>query len=60
MNTSVAIILIGIKPLPRRHRIAHLRALLRWQPAGSLRRGQLAALLRAELAARPPGGECAT
>ena len=60
MNTSVAIILMRIKPLPRRHRIAHLRALLRRQPAGSLRRGQLAALLRAEMAARPPGEERAT
>ncbi len=60
MNTSVAIILMRIKPLPRRHRIAHLRALLRRQPAGSLRRGQLAALLRAEFAARPSCGEQAT
>lgn len=60
MNTSIAIILVRIKPLPRRHRIAHLRALLRWQPAGSLRRGQLAASLRAELAARPPDQDCTT
>lgn len=60
MNTSVAIILMRIKPLPRRHRIAHLRALLRRQPASSLRRGQLAALLRAELAAHPSCGEQAT
>jgi hypothetical protein len=54
MNTPVGIILTRIRPLPRRHRIAHLRALLRRQP-GSLRQEQLAALLRAELAARPPG-----
>jgi hypothetical protein len=55
MNTPVAIIVVRMKPLPRSHRIAHLRALLRRQPARSLRRGQLAALLRAELAARSPG-----
>ena len=60
MNTSVAIMRVRMKPLPRRHRIAHLRALLRRQPAGSLRRGQLAALLRAELAARPAGEDRAT
>jgi len=60
MNTSVAVILTRIKPLPRRHRIAHLRALLRRQSAGYLRRRQLAALLRAELAARPAGEDRAT
>ena len=60
MNTSVAIILMRIRRLPPRHRIAHLRALLRRQPAGFLRRGQLAALLRAELAARPSCEERAT
>jgi hypothetical protein len=27
-----------LKPLPRRHRIAHLRALIRLHPAGSARR----------------------
>jgi hypothetical protein len=42
-----------MKPLPRRHRLAHLRALIRQQPAGSLRREQLAALLRRELLAPP-------
>jgi hypothetical protein len=55
MNTPVAIIVVRMKPLPHWHRIAHLRALLRRRPAGSLRRGQLAPLLRAELAARSPG-----
>lgn len=59
MNT-VAIILMRIRPLPRCHRIAHLRALLRRQPAGSLRGERLAALLRAEMTARPPGEECTT
>jgi hypothetical protein len=60
MNTSVAIILVRTKPLPRRHRIAHLRALLRRQPAGSLRGEQLAALLRAEMTARLAGEDRAT
>jgi hypothetical protein len=60
MNTSVAIVIGRTRLLPRRHRIAHLRALLRRQPAGSLGRGQLAALLRAELAARAAGKECTT
>jgi hypothetical protein len=37
--------------LPRRHRIAHLRALLRQPLACSVRRDQLAALLRIEMVA---------
>lgn len=49
MNTPVAFMPIRMKPLPRRHRLAHLRALLRAQPAVSIRREQLAALLRIEL-----------
>jgi hypothetical protein len=60
MNTSVAIVFVRMKPLPRRHRIAHLRALLRRQSAGSLRGEQLAALLRAEMMARPAGEDRAT
>ena len=60
MNTSVAIIIGRTKPLPRRQRIAHLRALLLRQPSGSLRRAQLAALLCAELAARSAGEKYTT
>ena len=60
MNTSVAILLTRIRPLPRSHRMAHLRALLRQQPAASPRGEQLAALLRAEMAARPAGEGRAT
>jgi hypothetical protein len=56
MNTPVAIMLIRMKPLPRRHRIAHWRALLRRQPAGSFRGEQLAALLRAAMTAQPNEG----
>jgi len=39
--------------LPRRHRLAHLRALIRRQPAGSTRGDELAALLRDETSAPP-------
>jgi hypothetical protein len=42
-----------MKPLPRHHRLAHLRALIRRQPAGSIRGEQLAAVLRDEMAAQP-------
>ncbi len=52
MNTPVALMLIRMKPLPRRHRIAHLAALLRGQAAVSIRREELAAWLRIETAAR--------
>jgi hypothetical protein len=53
MSTPVAIMTARMKPLPRRHRIAHLRALIRLHPADSARRHELAALLRAEMKARP-------
>jgi hypothetical protein len=50
-----ATILTGrMKPLPLRHRLAHLRALIRRQPAGSIRGEQLAALLRDEITAQAP------
>jgi hypothetical protein len=38
-----AIMLARMKRLPLRHRLAHLRALIRQQPAPSVRRQQLAA-----------------
>jgi hypothetical protein len=44
---------IRVKRLPRRHRIAHLRALIPRQPAHSIRREELGALLRDEMLARP-------
>jgi hypothetical protein len=37
-----------MKPLPRQHRIAHLRALIRQWPVQSIQRQQLAMLLRDE------------
>jgi hypothetical protein len=48
----VAVVAARLKPLPRQHRIAHLRALIQQQPAGSIRRNALAALLRDEMAPR--------
>ena len=53
MNTSAAIMHIRMKPLPRRHRIAHLRALIRREPAGSIRTGELVALLHDQFVALP-------
>jgi hypothetical protein len=38
--------------LPRRHRIAHLRALIRQQPMRSIRREELVTSLRAEMTAQ--------
>jgi hypothetical protein len=43
-----AIMLARMKQLPLRHRLAHLRALIRQQPAHSIRRQELAAMLRDE------------
>jgi hypothetical protein len=51
MSASTATLTARMKPLPRRHRIAHLRALLRLHGEGSARGRELAALLRAEIAA---------
>ena len=59
MKPTVAIMLIRMKRLPRRDRLAHLRALIRQQPAGSARRDELAALLRHELTAQPGRENCA-
>jgi hypothetical protein len=53
MAISIEIMTARMKPLPRRHRIAHLRALIRHTPDGSSRRDQLVALLCDELTARP-------
>jgi hypothetical protein len=48
--TPVAVVAARMKLLPRQHRIAHLRALIR-QSADALRRRELAALLRDEVTA---------
>jgi hypothetical protein len=47
-----AIVVIRMRPLPRRHRIEHLRALIRQQPVRSIRREELVALLCDEMLAR--------
>ena len=49
-NAAVTCLADRLKRLPRRHRIAHLRALIGLQPAGCNRREQLSELLRAEIA----------
>jgi hypothetical protein len=53
MSMSVAIMAVRLKPLPRRHRIAHLRALMNREPAHSIRREQLMLVLREETTAQP-------
>ena len=55
----VATMADGVKPLARRHRIAHLRALIQQQPIRSSRREELVALLGDEMSA-PPGKEVRT
>lgn len=57
--TPVAVMITRMKPLPRRHRVAHLCALIDQQPSDSIRRRQLAALLRIELTAAPSSRACA-
>jgi hypothetical protein len=52
----VATIADRMKPLARRHRIAHLRALIQQQPLRSSRRQELIALLHDEISV-PPGKE---
>jgi hypothetical protein len=44
-----------LKPLSPRHRLAHLRALIGQQAVGSVRRSELASLLRDQLP--PPANE---
>jgi hypothetical protein len=55
----VAIMADRMKPLARRHRIAHLRALIKQQPSRSTRREELIALLHDEMSA-PSGKEVRT
>jgi len=52
-HASVADMRIRMQCLPRRLRIAHLRALMARLPPCSVRRQGLAALLHNELAAQP-------
>jgi hypothetical protein len=50
MKSAVTYAADRLKRLPRRHRIAHLRALVGLQPAGCGRRDELSELLREEVA----------
>lgn len=49
----VSVMVIRLKRLPRRHRIAHLRALVRHESIGSVRGKELASLLRDEMSSQP-------
>jgi hypothetical protein len=55
LSMTMAAMVSRMKPLPRHHRIAHLRALIRQQPLHSIRRDELTALLGEEMAR--PGTE---
>jgi hypothetical protein len=57
INPSVAVMMFRMRRLPRRHRIAHLRALIGQTPRGSIRRIQLVGLSRDEMTMTSPGGE---
>ena len=48
-NATVPCVADRLKRLPRRHRIAHLRALIGLQPEGCGRRDELSELLRDEI-----------
>jgi hypothetical protein len=48
-NAAVTCVAGRLKRLPRRHRIAHLRALIGLQPEGCGRRDELSELLRDEI-----------
>jgi hypothetical protein len=54
-----AVMLARMKHLPLRHRLAHLRALVRQQPALSFRRQELAAMLCDEITALKPSSPSA-
>jgi hypothetical protein len=52
-HPPIGVIAARIKPLSPRHRLAHLRALIRQQAVGPSRRDELAALLREQFMAAP-------
>jgi hypothetical protein len=53
MSAKVTVMAMRIKRLSPRHRLAHLRALIRREPAGSQRRLTLVALLHDQWAKTP-------
>jgi hypothetical protein len=48
MTDNLTFLAVRLKALPLRHRLAHLRALIRLEPKESRRREQLLDLLHAE------------
>jgi hypothetical protein len=52
MTDPSGIMALRMKRLPPQHRMAHLRALIRQESVPSIRRFELAALLRDEVAAQ--------
>jgi hypothetical protein len=55
-GTPIEIVTERLKLLPRRHRIAHLRALVGRQLRGSIRERELAGLLHDEMTAQAGEG----
>jgi hypothetical protein len=55
-STPIEIVTERLKLLPRRHRIAHLRALVGRQIVGSVREHELAGLLHNEMTAQAGEG----
>ena len=55
-GTPIEVMTERLKPLPRRHRIAHLRTLVGQQIGDSIRRCELASLLHDEIAAQAGEG----
>jgi hypothetical protein len=51
-HPSIVATAARMKPLPRRHRIAHLRALIGRETTASIRREELVVLLRAEMTSK--------
>lgn len=49
MTTPIHILVSRLKRLPRRHRIAHLKALIQQEPIRSIRREDLVLHLRDEM-----------
>jgi hypothetical protein len=56
LHPQIEVMAARMKLLSPRHRIAHLRALIQQQPDGSIRRIELASLLREQWTA-PPANE---
>ena len=52
MKRAFVIMAVRMQRLPRQHRIAHLHALIRREPASSSRREELVTLLRDEMTAQ--------